>query len=121
MPTHSKIAVVVDEKNDFHYYRQDSNGWWSHKPGAQHVTDKDSYGAKIYNPQLASRCYPKEPTENDPKNNGLNYDSFCSFMCIPRDQEIIISGGGKKYIFYRTLRSKYRKNRKLRKSTRKQK
>ena len=101
-PNFSKIAVVVDEKNDLHYYKQSQSkesdktvtkervGLWDHKPGARKVTDKDAYGAKIYRPDLASRCYPKET----PEDSGLNYNSFCSYMCIPRDQKIIVAGGG---------------------------
>jgi hypothetical protein len=96
---YSKVAVVVDEKNDLHYYRQDKSGWWSHKPGGREVTNKDAYGAKIYRPDLASRCYPKE---ND-DDSGLNYDSFCSYMCVPRDQPIIVSGGGTKKKYYKRL------------------
>ena len=87
-PGFSKIGVVVDEENDLHYYRQDSNGWWSHKPGGRPVTNKDAVGAEIFRPDLASRYYPKE----DPSNTGLNYDSFCSYMCVPRDNSIIIGG-----------------------------
>jgi hypothetical protein len=73
-----KIAIVVDQRRDFHYYRQDSDGWWSHKPGSTEVTNKDSYGAKIFRPDLASRCYKKIKSDD-----GLNYDSFCCYMCIP--------------------------------------
>ncbi len=87
-PGFSKIAVVVDEENDFHYYRQDSNGWWSHKPGARHVTNKDATGARIWRPDLASRYYPRET----PNDSGLNYASFCSYMCVPRDGSIKIGG-----------------------------
>ena len=79
-PGFSKIGVVVDEKNDLHYYRQDSNGWWSHKPGGRPVTNVDAVGARIYRPDLASRNYPPEGAGN----TGLNYSSFCSYMCVPR-------------------------------------
>jgi hypothetical protein len=88
-PGFSKIGVVVDEKNDLHYYRQDKNdltgetkeqGYWSHKPGGRSVTNKDALGARIYRPDLASRFYPSEG-DND---NELNYSSFCSYMCVPR-------------------------------------
>ncbi len=92
-PGMSKIAVVVDEENDLHYYRQDNNGWWSHKPGGRPVTNKDAVGAYIYNPKRASRYYPAE-FEGD---SGLNYDSFCSFMCVSRDKNAIkIAGGSRK-------------------------
>ena len=76
----SKIGAVVDEDNDYHYYRQDSNGLWSHKPGGRPVKNTDSNNAKIYRPDLAGREYPPEYNGN----SGLNYNSFCSYMCIPR-------------------------------------
>ena len=79
-PGFSKIGAVVDEENDYHYYRQDSNGMWSHKPGGRPVKDIDANGSKIYRPDLASREYPAE-YEGD---SGLNYKSFCSYMCVPR-------------------------------------
>jgi hypothetical protein len=91
-PGFSKIAVVVDEKNDFHYYRQDNNEWWSHKPGARSVTNLDATGARIWNPKLASRYYPKE----SPNDTGLNYEDFCTFMCVPRDGSIKLAGGRRK-------------------------
>jgi hypothetical protein len=73
-----KIAIVVDEKRDFHYYLQHDSGWWSHKPGATEVTDKDAYGAKIFRPDLASRCYKKMKGDDE-----LNYTNFCTYLCIP--------------------------------------
>lgn len=94
----SKVAMVVDQEADLHYYRQDSNGYWSHKPGARAVTNKDATGADIWDPQRASRYYPRE-SEND---TGLNYDSFCSYMCVPRDKPLQIAGR-------RSLRSRRRR------------
>ena len=91
-PNFSKIGVVVDEENDLHYYRQDSNGWWSHKPGGRKVTNLDAMGSRIYAPHLASRYYPPESTAN----TGLNYSSFCSYMCVPRDEDPNIIGGGRR-------------------------
>lgn len=85
---YSKIGIVVDEENDLHYYRQDNNGLWSHKPGGRQVTNKDAVGSLIYAPHRTSRYYPKE-FEQD---NTLNYDSFCSYMCVPRDNSIKIGG-----------------------------
>jgi hypothetical protein len=86
---YSKIGVVVDQENDLHYYRQDKDGWWSHKPGARAVTRKDATGANIYAPHRASRFYPPENKDD----TGLNYSSFCSYMCVPRNQPIMIAGG----------------------------
>lgn len=88
-PRFSKIAVVVDEENDLHYYRQDNNKYWSHKPGGRKVTPKDAVGAAIYAPHRASRYYPPE----DERDSGLNYDSFCAYMCVPRDEDPNLVGG----------------------------
>ncbi len=87
-PAHtSKIAVVVDADEDYHFYRQDTNGYWSHKPGGTPVTNKDADGALIYDPKLANRNY-------DQKGSKLNYDIFCSYMCIPRDKPLYLKIGG---------------------------
>ncbi len=83
-----KIGVVVDPLNDFHYYRQDSNGWWSHKPGGRPVTNLDAVGAKIWAPHLCSRFYPQE-TEND---TGLFYSCFCVYLAIPCGTSLRIGG-----------------------------
>lgn len=68
-----KIAMVIDANNDYHFYRQDNNGYWSHKPGATNVTNIDAEGSLIYNPELASRYYPK---------SGLEYKEFCGYMVV---------------------------------------
>ena len=86
----SKIATVVDPDRDFHYYRQDTNGMWSHKPGATPVTNKDSAGNPIYDPDLAGRYYPSEGSKNDE----LDYTGFCGYYCIPRTKSLTISAGG---------------------------
>ena len=81
----TKAAVVTDENEDYHFYRQDSNGWWSHKPGSTDVTNKDATGRFIYDPALASRFYPK---------SGLNYKNFCSYFCLPAKKHIKLQRAG---------------------------
>ncbi len=89
---YSKIALVIDPKQDYHFYRQDSNGFWSHKPGGTAVTNKDSAGRLIYNPELANRDNRK-----DDDKDGLNYNVFCGFMCVPRTlPNRAKRGGGKR-------------------------
>ena len=88
----SKIATVVDPDRDFHYYRQDTNGMWSHKPGATPVTNKDSAGNPIYDPDLAGRYYPSEESHKDE----LDYSGFCGYYCIPRSKALTIAAGGKR-------------------------
>ncbi len=90
-PGHSKIALVIDPQNDYHFYRQDSNGLWSHKPGGQKVTNLDSEGKLIYNPELCSRDYR---TREAPKKDELNYSVFCSFLCVPRNRPAETKRGG---------------------------
>jgi hypothetical protein len=69
-----KIATVVDPKEDYHFYRQDQSGKWSHKPGGQPVTDKDASGRPIFDPALAYRIT---------KDANLNYREFCGYQCVP--------------------------------------
>jgi len=69
-----KIATVVDPKEDYHFYRQDRSGMWSHKPGGRPVTNKDGSGRPIYDPALAHRV-----TEEA----NLNYKQFCGYQCVP--------------------------------------
>ena len=38
--------MVVDRGNTFHFYRQNKDGTWSHKPGVLPVTNKDASGKK---------------------------------------------------------------------------
>jgi len=85
----SKIALIVDENEDYHFLRQDSNGYWSHKPGARKVTNRDASNRLIYDPALANYNYKD-------KNGHLDYDIFCGYICVPRTSPVKLkSGGGK--------------------------
>ena len=84
----SKIALIVDEDEDYHFLRQDSNGLWSHKPGARKVTNLDASNRRIYDPALADYNYKKN------KNGYLYYDNFCGYMCVPRITPVRIKTGG---------------------------
>ena len=96
----SKIAIIIDESDDYHFLRQDANKFWSHKPGARDVTNVDALGHAIWDPKLAYYNY------TDNSDNVLNYDIFCSYMCVPRNQALYIKarGGGRKP--YRTARTR---------------
>ena len=83
----NKIALVVDPKSDYHFYRQDSDGMWSHKPGGTKVTRLDASKQPIYNPELADRDYTKD--------SGLNYKEFCSFVCVPKRTQRLKRGGSR--------------------------
>ena len=96
-----KIAPVVAPKDDYHFYRQDANGYWSHKPGATHVTHLDATKRPIYDPQLASRDYP---------SSGLDYNEFCGYWCIPTRKRFHFGRGGSR-------RRRHRHPRKTRKAS----
>jgi hypothetical protein len=85
----SKIAIIVDENEDFHFLRQDSNMFWSHKPGGRHVINHDAGKHLIWNPELADYNWAR----SDPTTT-LNYDVFCGYMCVPRNRPLYIKAGG---------------------------
>lgn len=97
----SKIALVVApdkrkcsrrrqdscpslKNGDYHFYRQDATGMWSHKPGGTAVTALDATGRPIYDPAIASRDY----------GSRLNYKYFCSYLCAPKHRRLTFKRGG---------------------------
>ena len=86
---YSKIALIVDQSDDYHFLRQDSNRYWSHKPGGNLVTNVDAYGHRIWDPKLANYNYVD--AEND---SSLNYDIFCSYFCVPRNRPLYLKARG---------------------------
>lgn len=83
----SKIALVVDPGEDYHYYRQDADGMWSHKDGSNKVKRFDALKRPIFNPETAARDYRWQ-------NSDLNYEDFCGFYCVPRDADVHLGRGG---------------------------
>lgn len=61
-----KVALVVAPGWDFHWYRQDKNGMWTHKPGGTQATNLDNSGNTITNPETANRGA---------------YTDFCGYLC----------------------------------------
>lgn len=59
------VALVIWPNVDFHWYRQDKVGCWSHKPGSTAVRDVDNAGHKISDPKTCNRG---------------PYTSFCTYM-----------------------------------------
>jgi len=62
---------------DYHWYRQDDDGSWSHKPGHDPATNRDASGNPIHDPQSADR--------NGIPHGGYNYDEFCGYFPMPAD------------------------------------
>ena len=75
---HYKIALFTDPYIMYHFYRQDNNGYWSHKDGYSKASNLDYNGYLINDPRNANR------TSN---NNKYNYSDFCGFMCVPSNKQ----------------------------------
>ena len=76
-----KIYLAIDQKKhdkDYHFYRQDDSGYWSHKPGRQDVVNYDANGKKIKNPEKANRNYKY-----------YQYKNSCGFLCVDSDMSRI--------------------------------
>ena len=52
---------------DYHWYRKERTGRWTHKPGSTPVTNVDAAGAIIADPRTADRG---------------PYTQFCTFMTV---------------------------------------
>lgn len=74
-PRFYKGAMVVAPGRDYHYYRLNDDGQWSHKPGYKPSTRFDSDNNLIVDPKLAARDY----------GGTLNYKDFCGYYCVPRN------------------------------------
>lgn len=62
-----KVALFVWPGWDYHWYRQDGSGMWSHKPGETEATNLDNSGNPITDPLTADRG---------------GYTDFCGFFCV---------------------------------------
>lgn len=70
-----KGFLAIDTGKDYHFYRQDSSGFWSHKPGGLQITNLDSNGEIITNPRKASRNY-----------SNFQYTTSCNYFCVPKNE-----------------------------------
>ena len=62
---------------DYHFYRQDNNGRWSHKPGRNgKVTDLDGSYSKIYDPETCRRVTRPGSSVSQ------NYNVFVGFFAV---------------------------------------
>lgn len=71
-----KIALYVDKGIDYHLYRQERDGYWSHKLGNGYVKWVDANGEKIKDPATANRNYGK-----------YNYTTPCATICYPNTRK----------------------------------
>lgn len=59
------VALVIWPNIDYHWYRQDNAGCWSHKPGKSIARNIDNSGARIADPKTCNRG---------------SYTAFCNYM-----------------------------------------
>ena len=79
-----KGAMVVDPDNTYHFYRQNNNGTWDHKPGISPISNIDANGKAIYIPHFANRNYTDDKNNDD----AINYTHFCGYYCVPDNKYI---------------------------------
>lgn len=70
-----KIALAVDPSTDYHFYREDDDGTWSHKLGS---SDPEQLGSEY--PWTITRDY-----------GDLNYTDFCGCYCVESDGNLASS------------------------------
>ena len=75
-----KGALYIHPRRGYHFYRQDSDGTWSHKDGLSRSTKRDAKNRIIKDINKANRKY--KPTK---KEIGLYYSKKCASYCIPED------------------------------------
>ena len=66
-----KVFLVVAANDDYHWYREDSDGKWSHKRGGSAISDVDASGNIITDPSVADYRYPT-----------ITYEK-CGYLCAP--------------------------------------
>ena len=76
-PGRHKVYLVIARGLDYHWYREDSDGMWSHKRGLTPCTNLDApatrgaLGKPITDPSTCNREYPDED----------NYSIDCGTLC----------------------------------------
>ena len=74
-----QVALVIapgPDFIDFHWYRRDRNGFWSHKPGGGQATNVDGNGNLITDPRTADRG---------------PYTVFCGCYCVCKADPVYIN------------------------------
>lgn len=80
-----KVYLMLADKernqhdNDYHWIRQDRNGFYSGKPGSTPITSLDAAGKYIANPDRSNFNYSAA--------GGPNYCTSCGYFCVPHTTE----------------------------------
>lgn len=65
------VALVVSPGWDYHWYRRDNDGRWSHKMDGTPATNLDNSGNIITDPKTANRG---------------SYTDFCGYFCVNKSK-----------------------------------
>ena len=80
-----KGVLVIDRYNNYHWLVQNSNGYWSHKPGQLEVTNVDAKGNLIIDPRKSNFIYDRAY-----KQYKLLYSDIGPFFCVPNEKDTSI-------------------------------
>jgi hypothetical protein len=80
-----KVALVIDPDTDYHWYRQDPDGYWSSKRQVAQVNDVDAAGIKISDPQTCDRDYFDSAGSEEPPFE-TNYSVFVGYFAVSPQQ-----------------------------------
>lgn len=68
---YSKVQVAIAPGRDFHFYRQEADGMWTHKRGLTPTSNVDACNKKIIDPMKSCRNF----------GDDLNYTKMCGTFC----------------------------------------
>ena len=72
---HLVFLAIDSENRDYHFYRRNSNGLWTHKPGSTEVIHIDASNNIITNPFLSNRSF-----------KDYQYKIPCGFFCVKTER-----------------------------------
>jgi hypothetical protein len=78
------VAKTV-RRADYHWYRQNPDGTWSHKPGHGAAVATDSDGHAITNPETAARISKLDPfvtATGETYQQVIDYNEFCGYFYV---------------------------------------
>jgi hypothetical protein len=76
------LVIAPDWPRDYHWYRLDNNGRWSHKPDRRPATDRDASNNLITDPETADR-------RTIGPDYTIDYKVFCGYYCVDKDNVVI--------------------------------
>lgn len=135
----SKIALVVDEDQDYHFLRQDASQTPSNNnndpKNPNDNNNKNNDPKDLNNSEqpigyfsqksgalpvtnldaMGHKIFDVQLANHDfnrPQRDRLNYDRFCGYFCVPRNRPIYIKTGGRRKIVLKAETRKLRKSKK---------